>query len=264
MLRSTGLLIVLIGLALPISASAVEFALDRFTLSGTVSFDDEFDDGSLNLPPTSGMPDQVGTTTEAGGFRLFTETDGASIVPVMGGSIAVDTATVTNAAIMSGGSALTSIEGVWRADLPPGDPLVQSSYGIGLDDPSASDIETIFLIVRSDGASVFIDFTDRFFFAGRETLSLATFAAATSVVLGLDLDHTTGLVTPRYSLDGGATFVQGSNWGFAATPIAAFQTTPSMFAFAQGVSFLPVPEPALTLLLCLAGLGAAARRRRIA
>lgn len=257
MLRWTLLWIALMVTGLPASAWALEFALDRFTVTGAISFDDTFDDGLLNIPPTSLMPDTVGTTAEAGGFRLFSDADGAAISQVPGGTLAVDTAQVA-AGISSGGTSVTTIDGVWRADLPT-DPTLFTSYGIGFDDPSAMDLETIFLLVRADANFAIIDLQDRTFLFGRDLIPIATFAQASSVILGLDLDHATGLVAPRYSLDGGTTFVQGSSWSTPAIPIQAFQTTPTMHAFAQGQTFT-VPEPALALLVCLAGLGSLARR----
>jgi hypothetical protein len=83
-----------------------------------------------------------------------------------------------------------------------------------------------------------------------------------NIVLELVIDHASDAVLPRYSLDGGATFVDGIDWNLPARPGPVFdvgsEASVSLFAFGA------IPEPGTALLLCggLVGLAAHGRRRR--
>jgi hypothetical protein len=135
-----------------------------------------------------------------------------------------------------------------------------------LDDPSTSDLEAVFLSVRSFdfgpgvGTFLLINFQDRAgTFFGSEALDPSVVAGASTVTLALDIDHATGAVLPRYQLDNGA-FVAGASWSTPATAMPTFLTDTSMFVQVSAQAF--VPEPGVALMLVTATMVFARRRQR--
>jgi len=245
-----------------------DYAVDEFRMTGNVEFFDDFEDGSRTTPPTSAFVDYNGTVTvEAGGFLVLDSDNGSFPRPDLGQDLNWIEGFVDAPLIVDGGSGTSTISAAFRPDIPPAgfDGSEFSSYGIYLGTEALQGVEIT--VDQAFLGVLRISFYDDRLFpsqAGRLGVAAVPVSSLTddNIVLELVIDHATDTVLPRYSLDGGATFVEGADWNLPADPGPVFDVRDD--AFVGLFAFGAVPEPGTALLLCggLVGLAAHGRRRR--
>lgn len=244
-----------------VEALGFDYALDAVSVSGNLNFSDDFGDGLRNSPPTSAFADYNGTVTvEQGGFLILNSTNGSFPRPDLGvNENWIEGLVDLTTPIVDGGMGTTVLSASFRPDVPPAglDGSMLSHYGVVLGTAGLQSVEI--------GVQNLFDVAVRIFFFDNRTGgflgqdAIPPSSITGDIVLELVVDHATDTVLPRYSVDGGTTFVDGADWGQAATPGPIYDTGNDAFAsfFAFGV-----PEPSVYLLLRI-GLACllAARRR---
>ena len=215
--------------------AAFTWKLDTLEASGDITFSDDFDDGLLNVPPTSNLAVFLGTVAEAGSNLIFSDSDGTGVdvLPVPG--TMRDTVNLTTSIPDDGagttwtGSFVPELGAI--VGLPNG-----SGYGLQLNNASVLAEETFAqatIAVISDGAgNALVGLFD-------ETLvaidSAIIGGVSGNIVLSLIADPSNDVVSGAYSLDGGNNF----------TAMAGTVTIPgTLTAWAFG-QMTPVPLPAV-------------------
>jgi len=238
-----------------------DYALDELCMTGNVDFSDDFEDGSRTTPPTAAFVDYLSTiTVEQDGFLVLSSANGSYPRPDLGAELDWIGGLVDAPLIVDGGSGISTITASFRPDIPPVglDGIHFPHYGIFLGTEGLQAVEILIQGLPSALSVIFFD--------NRTQQRLGTaFVPASSVtgniVLELIVDHASDTVVPRYSVDGGATFVAGVDWFDPAGPGPVFDVRDDAFVsfFALGV----VPEPGTGLMLAtgLLALVGFARRR---
>ncbi len=244
-----------------------DYALDEFRMTGNVAFFDDFEDGSRTTPPTSAFVDYRGTVTvEAGGFLVLDSDNGSFPRPDLGQNLEWVEGLVDAPQLVDGGSGASTISASFRPDVPPPgfvDGTMFSHYGIYLGTEGLQGVEIT--LDQAFSGLLRISFYDNRLFpsaAGRlGTAAVLVSSITGNIVLELVIDHAIDTVLPRYSVDGGATFVDGVDWNLPARPGPVFdvgsEASVSLFAFGA------IPEPGTALLLCGGLIGLAAHGRRL-
>ena len=253
----------------PVFAAGFDYGLDELRVTGNLEFVDDFEDGSRTTPPTSAFVDYSTTmSVEENGFLVLDSDNGSFPRPDLGVDLEwiegfVDLATP----IVDGGSGTTTISASFRPDVPPAgfDGTMNSHYGIV---PGTEDFQSVEIGVAEFLGTLNIFFFDNRIFADPGTggslgqaFVFPLSSITDNIVVELAIDHASDTVLPRYSVDGGATFVEGADWQFAAEPGPVFDAGNE--AFASFVAFGVAPEPGTVSQLggVLLGLSACGRRR---
>ena len=223
-----------------------DYALDEFRMTGNVEFFDDFEDGSRTTPPTSAFVDYNGTVTvEADGFLVLDSENGSFPRPDLGQDLDWIEGLVDAPLIVDGGSGVSTISASFRPDVPPAgtDGGMDSHYGIYLGTEGVQGVE-IFVEQTFAGIASIVFYDNRLAPSPAARLGWAALPVSGitgNIVLELVVDHASDTVLPRYSADGGATFVEGHDWNFAAAPGPVFDVRGDAFVSIFG--FGPVPEP---------------------
>lgn len=253
----------------PVFAVGFDYGLDELRVTGNLEFLDDFEDGSRTTPPTSAFVDYRSTVTVEGDGLLILDSDNGSFPrPDLGVNLEwIEGLVDLTPPIVDGGSGTTRISASFRPDVPPEgfDGRMNSHYGIVLGTEGFQSVEI--------GIGNVLGFPNVFFYDNRIFADPTTGGSlgqdyvfplssiTGNIVLELVIDHASDSVLPRYSVDGGATFVEGADWIYAARPGPVFDTGNE--AFVSFFAFGEVPEPGTLCLLGggLAGLSAYGRRR---
>jgi len=209
------------------------FALDSFSIDGNIAgsgnadgisdFFDDFNDGRLDVPPTSLLAFSQGraATTESGGFLQFTDSDGTFVRPIGGGVFqAFDD--MKTGAIFTNGAGSSVITAVYRAQ----ETQMGEAYSLGLASQQDPSQETAVVFVRMETTP-----SGTFISAGNEIQTFASIpvnlAQVSRVHLRASLD-TMNNITLSFSLNG------TSFTNLVTLPNAIFTVGSTAFAFAQG------------------------------
>lgn len=270
-LRSVALLLLLSATPLPASASGFDFALERFVVSGGVSFVDEFDDGLRDSGPTARLRDRMGTrVSESGGVLRLSDGDGAGHWWVPFRDRSRDWLALNLPITVSSGA--TTIEGEfgWPASAGTGD-----SFGIGaaaydgvawqargyvvsVEDVTAADYanfdDSLAACFVRDGLvamlSAVVDDSIPFAFRGISACQPIDRTAITgSIVLRLRVQPTPPNVampvSAEISIDGGVTFTADSNWSGGGPGSAAIGWGASGRVFPMVMASGPIATSAI-------------------
>ncbi len=210
-------------------AALFDFALDSLSVDGNIlgranpdgvpDFLDHFDDGSLVTPPTASLV-AASPLAESGGFLRFRDTDGSR----SNSNLNLDIAILGNHLTDGGGDA--EIKASFRGD----DPALLRFYGVGV---WTADSEAVwfFVVGLRDGPWVFV--------TGPEGLLAADPVAlpqAGSILLKMFIDDDSDQAIPAYSLDGGASFKDASQFQIFQRYGTLFSAGPSTNIWAFGGS----------------------------
>ena len=257
----------LFGLCTP--AYSATWLLNEFDVFGTgspVVFNDTFDDGDRFSPPTSSLVDYVGSNVgETGGYLTFDSGNGGIFMDLP--PTGPDSNDVMRDAVFLNNpitDQLTSEQKVVGAF----DPLLGQmrsgrgdTYGIFLSSFSGGAFLSVSKVLGTGPAVIFED--EAFNIIGTDVIS----GVSGDIVLDLALDHSTDLVTPRYSVDGGLSYIDYVDWDFNAGLVAVDYTPafPGDFVAAGALGQTAVPLPAPVLLFCsaLGALGCMRRKMQI-
>ena len=231
-------LVALVGLSgTDVGAVGFDYALDELRVTGNLEFLDDFEDGSRTSPPTSSLQDWRGTrATEAGGYLVLDSDNGFYPRPDLGRDLHWLMGLVELVPpIVDGGSGTTTISASFRPDVPGSgfDGRMYEHYAIAAGTEGSQSVE---LGIASWFVGVLnVTFSDnRRFAAGEDDILgqhfLPTSSITGNIVLELVVDHATDTVTPRFSVDGGTTFIEATDWGNPAEPGPVFDTGDVAFA----------------------------------
>jgi len=234
------------------SHAAFVWQLDSLVATGDVVFSDEFDDGIVNVPPTSSLQTFFGTVSEWGGHLLFSDADGAhlDVDPFMGVPGTLIDAVYLLSTIPDNGTGTT-----WTGSFIPNLSAITtlpiySGYGIQINNATAFGPTSPFfgqanLGVVSDGAgNAIVGLLDHHF----DQIDFAVISGTSgNIVLSLQADPINDLVSASYSLDGGSSF----------TALTGAVTIPDdLTAWAWGqVTPTPVIEPNLPTTFSIPNFG---------
>jgi hypothetical protein len=248
------------------TADAVfDFEFDSFAVSGSVTFDDNFDDGFRDLPPTDALVDLAdGTVTrEEGGALVLSDSDGSAEAITPNTVLRMDTVVLQSLPITNSGTGTTTVTGALSPSgvvLPT--PAQTSQFaGVELGSTSNSDVASIGVFL--DGDSVVIVRME--VVAGMpkilrsDALTRGDLSVSENILLQISLDQSLDSAAFRYSVDGGANFVEEASWN-SAPMSSSFDFDQDLFA-QLSASAQTVPEPDDGL-LGVAGLAAMGVLRR--
>lgn len=246
-LNSLSVLILL--LSLPIFANAETWRLNHFDISGDLNFSDDFEDGLRNSPPTASLIDSFGNTTEGGGALQFDSSDGGFLVVHPPFPDALRDVAVFNQAVVdlpTGGTTAQARFQPMLAEIAGG--TSADAYGMFITSFSGGAFLAIAQDFFGNPSAVFLDAAGTVY--GADNINLP--GVTGDIVLELALDQSTDLVTPRYSIDGGTSFVEYGAWSFSGALIDVnyMPLFPGDFVGigAYGQTAVPIP-PAFGLLL---------------
>jgi len=230
------------------SADAI-FEFESFTVTGSITFDDDFEDDLRDSLPTSLLVDQAdGTATvEEGGALVLSDSDGSADTFIGSAILRADTVSLESMPITNSGSGSTTVTGsVMRTFVAPTE--LQTTQFAGVQFGSTTDSDVTTLGVRLTDHSVAIVWLE--IVAGvRVFLGSDSFTrddTTGDIVLELSLDQSTDSAVARYSLDGGSTFVEQGDW--ESPPLTGrFDFDQDLFAQLMA-SAETVPEPSASLL----------------
>jgi hypothetical protein len=255
-----------VGLASgPVLALRFDYALDELRVTGNLEFFDDFEDGSRRDPPTSAFVDWSTTVSiEEGGFLILDSDNGSYPRPDLGQDLDwIEGFVDLSIPIVDGGSGTTTITASSPPDLPEPFSLhydggMYPHYGIYLGTEGNNGVEISFHELIPGVLRIFF-WDNRFYddpttvgMLGEETVP--TSSITNNIVLELVIDHATDTVLPRYSLDGGASFVEGSDWWAPAQPGPVFDTGNETFVGALAFGYVPEPGTGLLVAMSLMAL----------
>ena len=217
-----------------------DFAIDRFEIDGNIlgsgnsdgvaDFADDFNDNSLTAPPTSSFTFSQ-AVTESDGFLHMQAADGTHIVNRFSGRLLEDDVNFTPR--LTDGAGNSTITVTFRAD----EVLPGQFYGFGVsnDTPSLTEstAETITFSRNADGSTGGVRVNNAL---GQGTAfdALANLAGIQRITLRLKINDANNTVMPSYSVDNGATFINGPQFDSFSGPTTIFTTAPKAHIFVQG------------------------------
>ena len=251
-----------------------DFAFDAFAVAGSVNFDDDFEDGLRDSLPTSALVDRNdGTVTvEEDGALVLSDSDGSAETITGSALLRVDTVILESMPITNAGAGMTTVTGALSPF--PGFVLptpAQTSQFAGVALGSTSDSDDVSIGVMLAGNSVAIVLMETLAgtstILGSDPLLRGDVSASDAIILEFSLDQSLDTAVARYSLDGGASFVEQSSWD-SPPVLGGFDFDRDLFA-QLSASAQTVPEPSSPLLggaglLVLALLRRAARNAHVA
>lgn len=216
-----------------------DFALKHFTVDGNINgsgnadgipdFDDDFSNNSLTASPNSSFsfPQPI---TISGGFLHFTGSN-ARIITRFSNRILEDDANFIPR--LTDGAGSSTIMATFRADqVLPG-----QFYAVGVSNDTSTLTQSTAeaIISRSTDGSMALRVNDA---TGRtDAFTPINLTGVQRIILRLKVNDTNNTVMPSYSIDDGATFVNGPQFQFYSGPTPVFGTAQTAHIFVQaGVS----------------------------
>lgn len=250
------------------TASAVfDFEFDSFAVSGSVDFDDDFEDGLRDVAPTSALVDRNdGTVTiEAEGALIFSDSDGSALEIDGTTVLRTDTVVLESMPIINSGTGTTTVSGALSSSagfVLPTPPQTSRFAGVEFGSTTDSDATSVGVMVAGDSVSIVwmevVAGIDTIL--GSDTLDRGDLSTSDAIILQISLDQTLDLAMVRYSLDGGSSFIEQTNWD-SPPELGGFDFDQDLFA-QLSASAQTVPE-ASSPLLGAAGLVALGLLRKI-
>ena len=259
---SASLWVVVSLLCAPVFAHAETWRLNQLDIIGDVNFTDDFADGLRNSAPTSSLIDQLGNTTEGGGALQFDSSDGGFLFMNPPFPDAIRDQIVFNQPVVdlvSGGTALRGHFDPMLTEIASGS--TADAYGIFISSFSGGAFLNVSRDFLGNPTVAYLDETGAA--VGFDGINIA--GVTGDIVLDLSLDQTTDEVTPRYSIDGGTSFIEFATWDVSGALIDVDYTPlfPGDFVAlgVYGQTAVPVPP---AILFLGSGIAALVFRRRLA
>jgi hypothetical protein len=259
--------------------SAFEFALDFYSVTGdgVTDFSDDFNNGVLDPPLFSVLP---GTVTESGTHVFLSDANGSlPLGPPFAPMTATDTIGGFAAPLSDVGAGTLTISARFRNDAPaiasqPTGPsfgidfisldasnLLQEDISLFVAKDTAGDVSAFFINDDLSGGGTWADHLNGA--DGADKIPTVT----GDIVLELVLNQSTNLVLPRYSVDGGVSFIEFAGWDDISGGAQTFNFSDlgGSFPTAFGTGFVPVPAAFPLFVSALRGLfGIRFSRRKVA
>ncbi len=267
--------VLLSGAQISHAAAEFDFEFESFAVAGSVTFNDDFEDGLRDSGPTSLLVDSAdGTTTvEAGGGLVLSDADGSAETIDGETVLRMDTVVLQSLPILNSGSGTTTLTGTLSGSFVLPTPFDTTQFS-GVQLGSTSDSDRTVVGVELVGAGVSVALIE--VVGGIRTIlgsdPIARGDVSENFVLEISLDQSLDSASVRYSLDGGSNFIEQGSWD--SPPVAGtFDYDQNLFAQLSAFAET-VPEPSawllsvtnLTVLALLARVrnGAPQRHRQLA